>query len=104
MQKLLFVLCASSLIGCGGSATVTSSAVSNTNVNVDSQNGDTECSYRCEPVEFEGGIGYLVTQDCNGTSNGPEFSPSCPTFTASAQEAPSFEAPAEEAGLSGGTL
>ena len=70
-----------SLIGCGGSATVNSSAVSNTNVNVDSQNGDTQCSYHCEPVQFEGGVGYLVTQECNGTSNGPDFSPVCPTFS-----------------------
>jgi len=98
------------LIGCGGSATVNSAATSNTNVNVNSQNGDTQCSYHCEPVQFEGGVGYLVTQECDGTSNGPEFSPSCPSFSPApvevAQEAPSFEVPEEtnNSNLSEGVL
>lgn len=98
-KEFISIAIASALTGCGGSATVTSSAVSNTNVNVDSQNGDTQCSYRCEPIEFEGGVGYLVTQECDGTSNGPEFSPSCPAFSptaVAAAEAPGFEAPEEE--------
>lgn len=104
MQKLLFVLCASSLIGCGGSATVTNTATNNTNV--DSQNGESECKFECAPAEIGGVTGYAVTQVCSGViSNGPNFFQDAPVgcvFPAGEEEAAAVASSAPEEESTGG--
>lgn len=85
MKKILLPILI--LSGCGGGGDQPDISIVNNNTatnNNNSQNGDTQCKYHCEPVQFDGGIGYLVTQECDGNSNGPDFSPTCPNASLAA--------------------
>lgn len=90
MKRLIVLLV---LAGCTGGGESPDIAISNTNNanatnNNNSQNGDSQCTFNCEPVQFDGAVGYLVSQECDGQlTDGPDFSPVCPEATvASAPE------------------
>lgn len=70
---LLFSACLTSCSG-GGGAEVTVSQTVTQEQNNNSQNGDTKCTFECEPVELAGQAGFAVTQVCEGVvTNGPNF-------------------------------
>lgn len=62
---------ASMLVGCGTGKNPDISV--SQSQNVDSGNGQTHCTHHSEPAEVGGVVGCMVSTECDGNLDGPDF-------------------------------